>query len=541
MNTGFLLFALHLPERRMFNEWYAKDTSNKIKSIFLSRMNDGKRCSGSIPYGYNRLPEDKQTLVVDPVASQVVKHIFELAAEGLTPPAIARQLTEEKVLIPSAYTLQYHPEQCNRKAEYGCTSWNANTVREILSRQEYLGHTVLRKTIGTNFKTDERRFATDEERLVFEDTHEPIVDSELWEQAHRRLKHATRRIKEGTHQEECLLPGLVYCADCVSKMSYQTNYYKSGEPYHSFRCSSYGNRTVNCTIHHISDKVLYQLVLRSIQRLSSHIIADERGFAEELKSKWEAQANGKPQKQKEELQTINRRLNELDSLIGSLYENFISGLLPEKQYKSLMKKYSAEQDSLENQVSEIELFTDGSLNTFAKHTNVDTHSRLICYDILDLGKQLQPIGMLVVLDSILNRITQNRAKGRNTFIFIDEIYLLFQHEYSANFLFTLWKRVRKYGAYCTGITQNVDDLLQSHTARTMLANSEFIIMLNQASTDRIELAKLLNISDLQLSYITNVGAGQGLLKVGSSLVPFVNKFPRNTELYKLMTTKFGEV
>ena len=121
----------------------------------------------------------------------------------------------------------------------------------------------------------------------------------------------------------------------------------------------------------------------------------------------------------------------------------------------------------------IELFTDGSLNTFAKHTNVDTHSRLICYDILDLGKQLQPIGMLVVLDSILNRITQNRAKGRNTFIFIDEIYLLFQHEYSANFLFTLWKRVRKYGAYCTGITQNVDDLLQSHTARTMLANSEF--------------------------------------------------------------------
>ena len=104
----------------------------------------------------------------------------------------------------------------------------------------------------------------------------------------------------------------------------------------------------------------------------------------------------------------------------------------------------------------IELFTDGSLNTFAKHTNVDTHSRLICYDILDLGKQLQPIGMLVVLDSILNRITQNRAKGRNTFIFIDEIYLLFQHEYSANFLFTLWKRVRKYGAYCTDITQNVD-------------------------------------------------------------------------------------
>ncbi|MBE5806435.1 MAG: DUF87 domain-containing protein [Clostridiales bacterium] len=188
----------------------------------------------------------------------------------------------------------------------------------------------------------------------------------------------------------------------------------------------------------------------------------------------------------------------------------------------------------------IELFTDGSLNTFAKNTNVDTNSRIICYDILDLGKQLLPIGMLVVLDSILNRITTNRQKGRNTYIFIDEIYLLFQHEYSANFLFTLWKRVRKYGAYCTGITQNVDDLLQSHTARTMLANSEFIVMLNQASTDRMELAKLLNISDTQMSYITNVGAGQGLLKVGSTLVPFINQFPTDTELYKLMTTKPGE-
>lgn len=188
----------------------------------------------------------------------------------------------------------------------------------------------------------------------------------------------------------------------------------------------------------------------------------------------------------------------------------------------------------------IELFTNGSLNTFAKQTNVDTNNRLICYDILDLGKQLLPIGMLVVLDSILNRITINRKKGRKTFIFIDEIYLLFQHEYSANFLFTLWKRVRKYGAYCTGITQNVEDLLQSHTARTMLANSEFIIMLNQASTDRLELAKLLNISDLQMNYITNVGVGEGLIKVGSSLVPFVNKFPKDTELYRLMTTKPGE-
>ena len=124
---------------------------------------------------------------------------------------------------------------------------------------------------------------------------------------------------------------------------------------------------------------------------------------------------------------------------------------------------------------DIELYIEGSLNTFAKETNVDTDNSLICYDILDLGKHLMSFGMLVVMDSILNRITENRAKGKETYIFIDEIYLLFQHEYSANFLFTLWKRVRKYGAVATGITQNVEDLLQSHTARTMLANSEFIV------------------------------------------------------------------
>ena len=188
----------------------------------------------------------------------------------------------------------------------------------------------------------------------------------------------------------------------------------------------------------------------------------------------------------------------------------------------------------------IELFTEGSLNTFAKATNVDTDARILCYDIRDLGKQLLPVGMLVVLDSVFNRIIRNRKLGRNTWVYIDEIYLLFQHEYSANFLFTLWKRVRKYGACCTGLTQNVDDLLQSHTARTMLANSEFLVMLNQASTDRVELARLLNISDNQLSYITNVDFGRGLIKCGSSIVPFMDNFPRNTRLYHLMSTKFND-
>ena len=182
----------------------------------------------------------------------------------------------------------------------------------------------------------------------------------------------------------------------------------------------------------------------------------------------------------------------------------------------------------------------GNMNTFAHQTNVNTNNHVVCYDIHELGKNLQSAGMLIVLDSILNRITRNRKRKRNTYIFIDEIYLMFQNEYSANFLHTLWKRVRKYGAFCTGITQNVEDLLQSHTARTMLSNSELLVMLNQSGNDMDRLAELLNISNTQRSFMENVGPGQGLLKVGSSLVPFVNQFPTNTSLYKLMSTKINE-
>lgn len=185
----------------------------------------------------------------------------------------------------------------------------------------------------------------------------------------------------------------------------------------------------------------------------------------------------------------------------------------------------------------IELFTSGSLNVFAHQTNVDMNRRIMLYDILDLGKQLKTVGMLVMLDAILNRVIENRRRGKRTWIYIDEIYLFFANEYSSNFLSESWKRFRKYGALATGLTQNVEDCLRSPMARTMLANSEFLLMLAQAPTDRLELARLLHISETQMRYITNVESGRGLIKVGSNLVPFINEFPRDTELYKLMTTK----
>lgn len=187
-----------------------------------------------------------------------------------------------------------------------------------------------------------------------------------------------------------------------------------------------------------------------------------------------------------------------------------------------------------------ELFITGSLNTFAQPTNVDTKARIIAYDIRELGEQLMPLGMLVTLDAIFNRVIQNWKRGKTTWVFADEFYLLFRYQYSADFFYKLWKRIRKYNGLVTGLTQNVDEILRSDTARLMLANSEFLILLNQSPTDREELARLLHISDTQLGYITNVAAGCGLIRCAGNIVPFENSFPRNTQLYKLMTTKPDE-
>lgn len=207
-------------------------------------------------------------------------------------------------------------------------------------------------------------------------------------------------------------------------------------------------------------------------------------------------------------------------------------------YQELKKQPEPE---AQNIALALEAEATGNLNVFAHQTNVDVDNRLIAFGIRDLGSQLQTVGMLVMLDAIRNRVARNREKGKRTHIFIDEMHIFFGNELSANFLAHSWKQFRKDGALATGITQNVDDCLQSVTGRTMLANSEFIIMLNQAATDRSNLAKLLNISETQLSYITNAGAGSGLIKCGSAIVPFVDRFPKDTELYKLMTTKPDEV
>ena len=341
------------PFLNIMNEWYAKDTSNKIRAIFDARMKDGKRCSGSIPYGYNRVKGDKQTIAVDPVAAEVVRRIFQLANEGKSPRTIAEILSEEKVMIPAAYEKEYHPEQYNGQRYTDPYIWSISTVRTILNRQEYIGHTVLHKSTVKNFKNHERKEIGADEHYVFPNTHEPIISQELWDSVQKQRKRVQRASAWGTHSHR--LCGYLYCADCGRRMTLQTHYSRTdGSVQYSFRCGGYASRTDSCTAHGITADNVEALLLSTIKRITRHVLEDEKAFAEEIQAQWNARQEAKPQQSKSDLKRLQKRYDELTDLARGLYENFVSGILPERQYRQLMKQYDDEQAELEVKISNLE-------------------------------------------------------------------------------------------------------------------------------------------------------------------------------------------
>ena len=188
----------------------------------------------------------------------------------------------------------------------------------------------------------------------------------------------------------------------------------------------------------------------------------------------------------------------------------------------------------------LERFTTGTQGVFAHETNVDTSNRMIVYDIMGLGEQMKTLGLLVVTDAIINRVTRNWRQGKRTHIIIDEFHVIFQNHQSAIFFDSAWRRFRKRGGYPTAATQNVDTLLAHDESRAMLSNSEFLVLLSQADNDRKRLGELLDIPENQLRFVRNVPPGNGLLKYGNNMIPFRNDFPQDTRLYQLITTKPGE-
>lgn len=236
----------------------------------------------------------------------------------------------------------------------------------------------------------------------------------------------------------------------------------------------------------------------------------------------------------------SREKSIIDRCTREVYEDYQNGGKVPTLSVLREKMFEQEEPEAHSLALSMELFTDGSMNAFSYETNVDMNNRMIVYDIMDLGEHMKTMGLLVITDAMLNRVTENWKKGKRTHIFLDEFHVVFQNEHSANFFNSAWRRFRKRNAFPTAITQNVDFILQDVLARTMISNSEFIVMLNQAPNDSALLGELLDISDEQLDHVTDTGPGCGLIRYGSSIVPFINQFPKNTKLYRLMNTKPSE-
>ena len=245
---------------------------------------------------------------------------------------------------------------------------------------------------------------------------------------------------------------------------------------------------------------------------------------------------------KDGLQPVQKTI--IDRCVRLVYQTYLNDPRPEnmpilEDLYNLLR--SQEEKEAQYIATALEIYVTGSLNVFNHQSNVDINNRIVCYDIKELGKQLKKIGMLVVQDQVWNRVTINRAAHKSTRYYIDEMHLLLKEEQTAAYTVEIWKRFRKWGGIPTGITQNVKDLLSSREVENIFENSDFVYMLNQAGGDRQILAKQLGISTHQLSYVTHSGEGEGLLFYGSTILPFVDHFPKNTELYRIMTTKPQEL
>ena len=233
----------------------------------------------------------------------------------------------------------------------------------------------------------------------------------------------------------------------------------------------------------------------------------------------------------------------IDQAIRAVYQPYLADPVPEKMpiledlYDYLM---AYDHPKAKRIATTLEVYVHGSLNVFNHRTNIDLTNRLVCFEIKDLGKQLKKLGMLIVQDQVWGRVSENRQSHKYTWFYCDEFHLLLKEEQTAAYSVEIWKRFRKYGGIPTGITQNVKDLLSSREIENIFENSDFVYMLNQASGDRQILAKALNISNHQLSYVTNSSEGEGLLFYGNVIIPFRDHFPKATNLYRIMSTKLRE-
>lgn len=381
------------PFLNIMNEWYARDTSKKIKAIFRNRMEHGLRCSGAVPYGY-RMAEDK-SLVVDPEAAEVVKRIYAMAAEGKPLRTIAEALSADKIRIPSAYWEQREGMVSRNHRYKDPYIWTNAALASILDRKEYLGHTVLGKTVRESFKSKKRRKATEDEMLFFPDTHEAIIDQETWDRANRLRKRSPKKISRGPYFHR--LSGMVFCADCGSRLGYHAQNKKDSDEWDpmsgGFQCSKYRNIYLACSSHYVGIKQLEAALLKAVQAVSQYVLQDEDAFIDQLMTQWELKQQQATAEEKKELAAAHRRITELNNLIQGLFESQINGTMPERQVQRLIAQYDEEQSRLESRVSELEKRDEVSapkkadINRFValvrKYQNITELTDEMLYEFID--------------------------------------------------------------------------------------------------------------------------------------------------------------
>ena len=349
-----------VPMQDLFNEWHAKNTSDKVRRVMQSRGNAGIPLTTNAPYGYKKDPLDKNRWIVDEPAAAIVRRIFQMSVGGLGPTQIAKRLKADGVLTPSEYQ-RSNGVNCPTKLPEYPHKWCSHTVAEILDRQEYVGDTVNFRTYRQSFKQKKQLDRPQEEWKVFPNTHTAIIDRETFALVQNLRQHRRRPTRTGIVS---MFSGLLYCADCGSKLGYSaTNNYKREQAF--FFCSGYRKNTDLCSAHYIRERVVEQLVLEGLQRLLWYVQVYEKQFAQEQMERFGLQEKKALTAKRRELGKAKQRVTEIDQLIQKSYEDMSKGLLSEERFATLTVSLEAEQRQLKATIPEMEAHLDATTDKAA--------------------------------------------------------------------------------------------------------------------------------------------------------------------------------
>ena len=345
-NTGTEM----MPFNNIFNEWYAAQTSKKIRAVWKSKADKGERIAAAIPYGYIKSQDDPKQWIIDEEAAKVVRYIFELTLEGLGPMKIARRLEDEQILSPTAYYLENGRKSSNDISARGKCAWSTTSVRHILENRQYTGCTVNFKTSLVSYKVHKTVYNPEEEWQIIPNTQEAIIDEDTFNRV-QELRNSRRR--NTATGRESLFSGLLYCADCKSKLYFCAA--KSIKPEQEFhRCSAYKENRGSCSIHFIREVVLREAILELVKRVALFIQQYEAVFLYMYAKKHNITKEVNSRNMKAAIERNKRRIKELDKLIERIYEDNVLGKIPDARFSKMMASYEAEQNQLVTETAKAE-------------------------------------------------------------------------------------------------------------------------------------------------------------------------------------------